>query len=274
MQFIEKGVVVVLENVTDDQYHSIRSYLNNQLVSEPKKRDAISKSLMYAITLCPDANPSDLWHHIIYRCFLAAPSPSNPQQSWVRAGGEAFEIFVAAYYNPLLISNEIQLRPLISREAKRQALMDMGCETTVGDAKLDVVLEGYKTNRFHVFGGVHVKASLAERVSDDVPASTAMQSNGFFSPLMTLDVKSFPPPHGDLVNKGELGTVNRPSEKRKYIEIHGSFDNCYSFNSRSVPSIPPTQSGKQIVTLNMKKQQDQFCRDSVEFWNNIKKKIP
>ena len=65
----------------------------------------------------------------------------------------------------------------------------------------------------------------AERVSDDIPASRAMQAKGLLSPLWTLDVKSFPPPTGDLINRGELGTPDSPSDKRKYVELHGDFDN-------------------------------------------------
>lgn len=48
----------------------------------------------------------------------------------------------------------------------------MGIQAKVGAAKLDMAL--YRKNQeeeWEIFGGVHVKASLAERVSDDVPAS-------------------------------------------------------------------------------------------------------
>jgi hypothetical protein len=89
-----------------------------------------------------------------------------------------------------------------------------------------------------------------------------MMRKGYWSPLWTLDVKSFPPPHGDLVNRGELGSPSSPSEKRKYVESHGDFDNCYSANSRTVPSGGPTSSGKLIYTLDLRGQPDQFAEDA------------
>ena len=136
----------------------------------------------------------------------------------------------------------------------------MGLEDVVGKAKLDTALEGRRDWQWQIFGGAHVKASLAERVSDDVPTSEKMMGKGFLSPLLTLDVKSFPPPK-DVVNRGELGSPDKPSEKRTYIEEHGSFDNCYSYNLRSVPSRGKTTSGKKIYTLRMSGQRDQLVDD-------------
>jgi BsaWI restriction endonuclease type 2 len=118
-------------------------------------------------------------------------------------------------------------------------------------------------NRLVIFGGVHVKASLAERVSDDVPASRAMMGAGYYSPLWTLDVKSFPPPRGDLINRGELGSPANPSVKRGYIEEHGEFDACYSANARSVPSLIETPSGKRIYRIRLNEQPDQFIQDVI-----------
>ncbi len=93
---------------------------------------------------------------------------------------------------------------------------------------------------------------------------------GFFSPLWTLDVKSFPPTKGvarvtDLINRGELGTPEHPSEKRKYVEQYGEFDNCYSANSRTVPSVAKDNSGKRIITLRLSKQPDEFASDIIGF---------
>jgi hypothetical protein len=141
----------------------------------------------------------------------------------------------------------------------------MGLGSEVGDSKLDIALYLASRQTREILGGVHVKASLAERVSDDVPASRAMMRRGLLSPLWTLDVKSFPPPHGDLVNWGELGSPESPSQKRKYVEEHGDFDNCYSANMRSVPSGGETTSGKRIYTLKLSQQPDQFATDVIAF---------
>jgi hypothetical protein len=70
-----------------------------------------------------------------------------------------------------------------------------------------------------------------------------------------MDVKSFPPPHGDGVNHGELGgrnfDVEKARPKRAYIEEAGQFDALFSFNLRTPPSPATTSSGKRIYTLSL-----------------------
>ncbi len=215
---------------------------------------------------CPEANPSDLWHHVVYRLYcetVAKHRHQDPKQSWVRAGGEALELVVQEWYTPVLAPHGVRIQALIGKDLKKPVLKAMRIDKTVGAAKLDMALYRQKkgAQTWEAFGGVHVKASLAERVSDDVPASRAMMEKGFLSPLWTLDVKSFPPPHGDLVNRGELGTPQTPSEKRKYVEEHGDFDNCYSANSRTTPSGDKTSSGKKIYRIILSQQPDKFAQD-------------
>ena len=73
---------------------------------------------------------------------------------------------------------------------------------------MDIAIEGncdMKGNEWRIFGVVHGKTSLAERIKDDAPASRVIMKKGFLSVAATLDSKSFPPPHGDGVNHGELG---------------------------------------------------------------------
>jgi hypothetical protein len=175
------------------------------------------------------------------------------------------EQFVEAWYGPVLEAHEVKIVALVSREKKRQVLEAMGLGAEVGGSKLDVALFLAGKAKREILGGVHVKASLAERVTDDVPASRALMRRGLLSPLWTLDVKSFPPPHGDLVNRGELGSPDSPSEKRRYIEEHGDFDNCYSANFRSVPSRERTSSGKHVYALKLSVQPDKFAKDVIEF---------
>jgi hypothetical protein len=166
-------------------------------------------------------------------------------------------------YSPALNAAGVEIIALISRADKANALAEMGLTESVGNSKLDVALYTIEGGIRMIFGGIHVKASLAERVSDDVPASRAMMERGFWSPLWTLDVKSFPPPTGDLINRGELGSPQLPSDKRRYIEEHGAFDNCYTGNARSKPSIDATASGKQIISLNLGRQPDRFLTDAI-----------
>jgi hypothetical protein len=65
----------------------------------------------------------------------------------------------------------IRIAALIGRKEKQAALEVMGLSERIGGSKLDVGLYlEVERERRGIFGGVHVKASLAERVSDDVPA--------------------------------------------------------------------------------------------------------
>ena len=231
-----------------------------------KNREAICEAFLYALKNCPGANASDLWHHVVGRLYceiLPEFRPQDPTQSWKRASGDALETTLERIYSPVLEPHDITISALTSRASVKAVLKEIDLENKVGNSKLDIVLRvRVAEHLWSVFGGVHVKASLAERVSDDVPCSRAMMAAGYFSPLWTLDVKSFPPP-GDLVNRGELGTPTRPSDKRNYVEIHGEFDHCYSANARTVPSASPTQSGKLIYRVDLLNQPDAFATETI-----------
>jgi len=99
-----------------------------------------------------------------------------------------------------------------------------------------------------IVGILHCKLSIAERLTDDVPASAFLLKKGIWSGLATMDNKMFPPPHGDGVVRGELGQTKR-GDKRNYFEVAGQFSGCYSFNKRTTPSHAVTQSGKRIYSL-------------------------
>jgi hypothetical protein len=252
----------------DDQITYLFQSLNSKSNSR-KNRDIIAEALEYAVTRLPNLNPSDIYHHIVYRIYIREYSRSKAEQSWVRAGGEALELFIQKHYADILASHGIEIQALISSQAKAKALQEMGLAGQVGDSKLDVALYGNHGEKRLIFGGIHSKASLAERVSDDVPCSEAMMRKGFVSILYTFDAKSFPPPHGDLVNRGELGSNEQPSDKRKYIEEHGSFDACFSYNLRSIPSIQPTPSGKRIFVSSLNPELDALPKFIIEKWNNF-----
>ncbi|MGO9167405.1 MAG: BsaWI family type II restriction enzyme [Candidatus Sulfotelmatobacter sp.] len=260
-------VEIDIEAVSEEVYAQAAEILRARL-GDPnvKNREAICETFLYALNNCPGANASGLWHHLVYRLYceiLPESRHQDPGQSWVRASGDALEIALEKIYSTVFAPHNITITALISRQRAKAALKEIGLENKVGDSKLDMVLRVQTAERVcAVFGGVHVKASLAERVSDDVPCSRAMMAAGYFSPLWTLDVKSFPPP-GDLVNRGELGTPARPSDKRKYVEVHGDFDHCYSANARTAPSVPPTQSGKLIFGLELLNQPDPFAAETI-----------
>lgn len=257
------AVAIDLPGVSQAAFDAVGSYFDQVLRRpEVKNRDAIRDAFLTVLRASPTANASDLWHHVVYRQYceiFARHRAQNPNQSWVRASGEALELALEEWYTPILRPHGIRIEVLIGRPKKIAALTAMGIQDVVGSDKLDVAL--YLGN--DIFGGVHVKASLAERVSDDVPCSRAMMQRGYFSPLWTLDVKSFPPPTGDLINRGELGTLAAPSVKRGYVEVHGDFDNLYTANTRSAPSPATTASGRRVIAINLGQQPDLFAQEVV-----------
>ena len=234
-----------------------------------KNREAILKALATAISLFPNANPSDIYHHIVYRLYLRDYTKTQADRSWVRAGGEAFELFLVEHYNSILAPLSISLRWLSNDQLRADALKEMGIQDEVGGSKLDIALYGTLNKRQVLFGGIHAKASLAERVSDDVPCSEAMMRRGLSSFLVTFDAKSFPPPNGDLVNRGELGTPSVPSDKRAYIESHGSFNACFSYNLRTSPSGTKTTSGRKIYVSTFNPTIDPLPKAIGDAWTSF-----
>lgn len=270
---------VLLEGITAEQYLRVERQISQLFkslnVKRPliKNREAIVQALELAIREMPNLNPSDIYHHIVYRIYLRDYTRSTAEQSWVRAGGEAMELFIEKHYTAVLAPHGIYITALLSSTEKAKALSEMGLSGKVGDSKLDVALYGEHEGEKIIFGGVHSKASLAERVSDDVPCSEAMMREGLVSYLYTFDAKSFPPPHGDLINRGELGSHTQPSDKRRYIEEHGSFDACFSYNLRTSPSFGETPSGKRIYASSLKREEDVFPIKVIGAWNQYKKKL-
>ena len=237
-----------------------------------KNREAIFQALSIAIMQFPDVNPSDIYHHIVYRIYLREYTKTQADRSWVRAGGEAFELFLQNHYNKKLNPKGICVKWLINEKLKTLALSEMGIKNEVGGSKLDIALYGRINDKMVIFGGIHAKASLAERVSDDVPCSVAMMRKGFSSYLVTLDAKSYPPPTGDLINRGELGSIDSPSDKRAYIESHGSFDACFSYNLRTIPSGESTRSGRRIYVSTFSDQTDPLPGLVEAAWNIFAKR--
>jgi len=258
---------VDLPSTTAADYKAIRAFFTPLVNStEIKSREAIAQAFDFAIQQCPGENPSDLWHHVLYRVYREVKQGTNPEQSWVRTSGEGYELWLVTRYNAILVPHGMRLVPLIGRADKSVFLTRMGLADRISVSKIDVGIEAEGAGRspsrdgYGIVGGVHAKVSLAERVSDDIPASRILMAEGLLSILSTLDVKSFPPPHGDLVNRGELATPKRPSDKRLYVEDHGDFSACFSYNSRTVPSSPNTNSGRRVYVVDLSVDPDEFVQ--------------
>ena len=276
MNYPDGNIRIELTDVTVDQFKEVDAYLTTlyrglNTSTRIKNREAICQALEFAISkFSYKANPSDIYQHIVYRTYLREYNKSDPEQSWRRAGGEAVELFVENHYKDRLLEHDIKIVALISRQQKEKALHDMNLSNIVGGSKLDVVLYGKHNSDWVVFGGIHCKASLAERISDDIPTSRTMMNLNLLSLLYTFDSKSYPPPTGDLTNKGEFGTSREPSDKRTYIESHGAFDACFCYNLRTQPSKEFTQSNKKIFVSSLDPRGDQMIDFICNHWNRYK----
>lgn len=260
---------VDIEHITDAQVVQVRTKLDCLLNESSQVSSAVMLAFMYATTLCPTANPSDLWQHVIYRHLLDS---GWSDQRWKRVAGFALERAFMGLYQPRLEAYGLRMRILPSSEAN--SLLDNLNITEIRAPKIDLFLEGKRDKDWRVFGAVHVKSSIAERIQDDVPASRAFINRGFLSIVLTMDMKSYPPPHGDCINYGELGGrslgIKKERIKRNYIEVAGQFDGLFSFNLRTPPSPLKTDSGKRIYTMSLHDEQpDQLVCFLKKRWESI-----
>ena len=265
-------VSVELENISEGQYSQILSEFDKYYHSMAPAK-SVTKAFLYAIKMCPDANPADLWWHVIYRTYL---KKYGSDQSWKRTAGFALEDVFADFYGPLLLPYGIYIS-CIPKKDSYQVVVEMGISDRVAESKIDMLLRGScLTGRLVIFGGIHLKSSIAERIQDDAPASVVMMEAGYWSGFVTLDSKAFPPPHGDAVVRGEFGLRTNPDGalKRNYFEKRGQFDNCYSYNTRTIPSEDNPAFKKRIYTLSFSdKKPDRFMTDIINAWNERKDKF-
>ena len=257
---------VRLQGIEPEQYKQLSDALGAALDREKLAYVAVSMAMRIAVELCPKANPADLWVHLIYDQFRNRFRRAD--QSWKRVSGQVFEHVLASVYQARLSAHGIALRPSTRVDAVAFGLVKRG----LGSAKTDLVLEGTHAGALHRFGVIHCKASIAERLTDDVPASKALMRQGVWSAIATMDAKMFPPPHGDGVVNGELGLNAR--DKRKYFEVAGQFSGCFSFNLRTPPSPAKTKSGRRINTLSFTESQpDLFVKDICAAWAVFKSRL-
>jgi hypothetical protein len=226
---------------------------------------AVAQAFIAITAMCPDTNPSDLWQHVIYRHLLIRGWSDN---RWKRVAGFALERALVGIYQPRLAAYGLRMG-MFDAQMANQYLAKL--KSDIRATKLDLFLEGKTERAWIVFGAAHVKGSIAERIQDDVPASRAFMEHGLTSIMLTMDSKSYPPPHGDCVNYGELGGrslgIEKERLKRGYIEISGQFDGLFSFNLRTPPSPKNTPSGKRIYTMSLnEKQPDQLVKFLVNRW--------
>jgi hypothetical protein len=258
---------VIVDHITDEEVSQARGLIDTYLATEKQPSDAVAFAFLGIVTMCPNANPSDLWQHVLYRHLLE--NHLNDQQ-WKRVSGFALERAFVRHYAPLLAVHDVRMRILPASEANK-VLHKLGVADTKA-TKVDVFLEGRRGDNWLVFGAAHVKSSIAERIQDDVPASRAFMDCGLRSVALTMDAKSYPPPHGNCINYGELGGrslgIEKERLKRGYIEDAGQFDALFSFNLRTPPSPAKTPSGKRIYAMSFHDKPDQLVTFLAQCWEN------
>lgn len=236
--------------------------------AEAIKTQAVARTFLAAVRTWPHANPSDLWYFLVYRAYC--DSFNHPaefarldfSQSWKRTGGWALEEVLVQHYGPFLAKNGVNLF-IAHGERKEQLLAQLKVRERLEADKVDVLLTRTTKGVETCFGVVHVKASFAERRTDDVPMSKALVDAGYVSPLWTMDCKSMPSARPD--NRGELGDLladgrDVRSAKRKDIEDDGYFSACFSYNRNTKPT-PPSQKAKaRVIVCDFRSPDDTFSQ--------------
>lgn len=271
-----------LPNATLDQFETVLKTLRDGLArlagtrqdesDEAKaiKTDSVARTFLKAMALWPKANPSDVWWFIVYRAYCdpynhpAQFARLDLTQSWKRTGGWALEEILVRHYGPFLKKNGINLH-IVDKPTIRKMITALKLADRIEADKIDVVLTGETQRGPQFFGVVHVKASFAERRTDDVPMSMVLTRAGYTSPLWTMDCKSMPGPNP--FNRGELGSASgKRSAKRMDIEDEGFFTGCFSYNSHTQQSPASLPAARRIYQCNFADPDDTFSRFIITRW--------
>ena len=269
--------VYTLENSTIIEFETVIKTLRDGLARlenvdqesrEKIKSDSVARTFLKAVEIWPDTNPSDLWWFVIYRAYCdpfnhpAQYARLDFAQSWKRTGGWALEEVLVRHYQPFLKKKGINLF-IADGETKQRIVNQLNVRERLEADKIDVVLTGGMDERF--FGVVHVKASFAERRTDDVPMSRVLKEAGYTSPIWTMDCKSMPAVLP--TNRGELGEIRgRRSAKRRDIEDEGYFTGCFSYNRNTRPSAENLAPERRVYVCDFKNPDDAFSQFIIERW--------
>lgn len=267
------------------EFEEVLRVLRDGLAGNGQKSDAIVAAFRTAMACWPQANPSDIWWFLVQRAYLdpfnhpASEARRDFAQSWKRAGGWALERILVAHYGPFLEQHGVCVS-IPAGEEKGRLLGQVHISSRLEIDKVDVVLSGRTSNQPEpqCFGVVHVKASFAERRTDDVELSRALIEAGYCSPFWTMDCKSTP--SAAPINKGELGELldevnDSRSAKRKDFEVDGFFSGCFSYNASTKPT-PPDQDNvaSRVFVCDFSDPDDDFSRIILEEWGAFRKRGP
>lgn len=216
---------------------------------------AIHVALTFAINKHPEVNKRDIWKLIqdeyIGNLRDKFPDQREPGQSYRRASGDAWEMFIEEYLNSndRLRKEGLRAMRLRGEDFERLAAA-LGVDLRPRD--VDIFLQGVdEAGSVRIFGALFPKASYAERIRTDEGASRALMEKGLWRATITLDARE------------ELGTEEHPSVKRKTINS-GAFDGCYSFNEHTAPG-PRVH----IVRCTERGMSNPLVRDIVKAWRSM-----
>ncbi len=253
-----------LEGATLPQFNQVLSVLNNGLASGSRRADAVAETFLTAVQTWPDANPSDLWTFLVNRAYCDrsnhpnANARLNLEQSWKRTSGWALERVLVAHYQPFLIGKGLSIK--VGSKAEKAALLGRIDDPRIVPDKADILLCYDADDVKRLLGVVHVKASIAERRTDDVPLSQALIAADYLSVFWTMDAKSFPAARP--VNRGEFGDVDddQLSDKRRDFEEHGHFSACFSYNRNTIPTPEDSDAEARIFVCDFTNPDDHFSQ--------------
>lgn len=264
---------VELQDASIDEFNEILLTLRDELATRSAS-EAIVTSFLKAVEVWPHLNPSDLWYFFISRAYQddfnhpASSAGKDWSQSWKRAGGWSLEAIFLEYYNPFLRQHGIELQ-MPDPALKREYLDQMDILGHAGVEKADVIVVGETDAGEKVaYGVVHVKASFAERRTDDVPLSRELIQGNYASPLVTMDCKATPATKP--FNKGELGETQdsgkKVSSKRLDIERERAFDAVFSYNANTLPTPLGANVSARVYVCGFKNSDDPFSQYLIRKW--------
>jgi len=266
-----------LDGASIEEFEVVLSTLRDALASSSGKADAVTSAYLTAVRLWPSANPSDIWWFLLYRAYLdpfnhpASDARRNFHQSWVRTAGWALERVLVRHYADALRAHGVRIF-IASAQEKLALLPRVDLARRLEADKVDVMLTGTINGLETFLGAVHVKASFAERRTDDVPLSEALIGAGYMSIFWTMDCKSAP--SVSPVNRGELGAVligdtDKRSAKRRDFEVEGSFSACFSYNQRTERTPDDQTAAARVYRCTFANPNDEFVRFVVDGWREL-----
>lgn len=267
---------VVLPNASLTGLNMVVSKLRDELAAG-RPREAIVSAFLEAVRAWPHANPSDLWYFLIAHAYQddynhpASEAGRDWGQSWKRASGWALEAVIVQHYASQLGKHGIRLE-MPPPERRVDLVGQMGIPNPAEIAeKADVIAIGRAADGAeHPFGVVHIKASFAERRTDDVPLSQQLIARGLASPLVTMDCKASP--STTPFNRGELGPTQGGSDevsaKRYDIERDNKFDACFSYNNNTKPTPIGQAAAARVHVLDFSQPDDSFSQHLLARWRH------